>query len=63
MSLGTSVPNGYILRANLKDSVLSKAIACVPSEYKKIRAQVKKLQRNTSKNIVSRHAKMVGKRI
>lgn len=43
MSLSTSISNGYILRTELIDSVLSKVIACMPSKYKKIRAQVKKL--------------------
>jgi hypothetical protein len=63
MLIGVSVPSQHILRAELIDRVISRVIACVPSEYKKKRVQVKRLQSNKGKHFDCKQAKMVGERI
>lgn len=60
MSLGVSVPNGHILRAQLIDYIISRVNACVPSEYKKNRVKIKRLQSNRENNFNYRQVKMVG---
>lgn len=63
MPLSVFVPNSNALRVEIIDYIFSRAFASMPSEYKKKRALVQRLQRKKRRDFVCRQAKMVGERI